>query len=34
VRGRSGVGIWQPDVKRHETGLDAETSEASEQNER
>src|SRR5258708_24014940 len=34
MRGRSGVGVWQPDVEWHETGLDAETGEPGQQKNR
>jgi transcriptional regulator with PAS, ATPase and Fis domain len=34
MRGRSGMGVWQPDVEWHEPGLDAETGEAGQQNDR
>src|SRR5260370_34005300 len=34
MRGRSWVGVRQPDVEWHETSLDAETGEAGEQNDR
>src|ERR1700758_2103291 len=34
MRGRGRMGVWQPDVERHETGLDAETSKAGQQNDR
>src|ERR1700757_2774152 len=33
MRGRRGMRVWQPDMERHETGLDAEASEAGQQNE-